>query len=337
MKKINSSGMRGIARRALAVATTVLAGAAVHAAGVVGTTFPEGFAVPQDASLGTPVIGFGASGRIARTPVVFLHGNGGVPYENFACTRWSANIQAMAQFFADSGYNTSELWALGYQGDQCDLALNPALMSSLAHTNTANVPDLRAFIRSVLTFTGATRVDIVAHGMGVTLARELMRQDSSRSVRRMVAIAGPNGGTIQCAAHPENSWAFGTAGNFRPATPVCQELGSPSTPFLTLLNQRPSSKRTRVSTTVPTMVIRNADADYTHLSAPDGYFKAIPSVDYSGLPTDFSDSALVPGATVADIQLTGQAAYDPWLFTAHVGIANSPTTWQHAISYLRAR
>ena len=48
------------------LAALVFSGAA--AAATVGTSFPPGFAVPTDASLGTPVIGFGAAGRVERTP-----------------------------------------------------------------------------------------------------------------------------------------------------------------------------------------------------------------------------------------------------------------------------
>ena len=46
-----------------------------HASAAVGTSFPAGFPVITDASLGTPVIGFGAAGPLEHTPVTFLHGN----------------------------------------------------------------------------------------------------------------------------------------------------------------------------------------------------------------------------------------------------------------------
>jgi triacylglycerol esterase/lipase EstA (alpha/beta hydrolase family) len=216
---------RGIAALAL------LAAAAVQAAGTVGTTFPADFPVIEDASLGKAVIGFGASGPVSRTPVIFLHGNNDTPFPT-ACNPYG-RVQALAQHLADNGYATSELWGLGYEGDQCDLAGDPTRRSSIAHTNQANVPDLRRFVRAVMAYTGARQVDIVGHSLGVTLAREWMRQDDARHlVRRLVAIDGPNHGIINCSPSQENYFQLPSQGGFTPGSEVCQELGSPDTPFL---------------------------------------------------------------------------------------------------------
>ena len=48
-------------RRAAAAALTLLAAAAAQAAGTVGNSFPAGFTAFEDASLGKPIIGFGAA------------------------------------------------------------------------------------------------------------------------------------------------------------------------------------------------------------------------------------------------------------------------------------
>ena len=57
----------------------------------------------------------------------------------------------------------------------------------------------------MLAYTGAKEVDIVGHSLGVTLAREWMRQDrAQRLVRRLVAIDGPNHGIINCSPVPAN-------------------------------------------------------------------------------------------------------------------------------------
>jgi pimeloyl-ACP methyl ester carboxylesterase len=185
------------------------------AAASVGTSFPPGFQTPVDASLGVPVIGFGAAGPVARTPVIFLHGNNDTPYPT-ACNPYG-DMQAFAQFFLDAGYNAGELWALGYQGDQCDLAANPTNRSGEAHSTVANVRDLNAFVREVLEYTGARQVDIVGHSLGGTLAREWMRWKHTRHlVRRLVAVDAPNHGIVDCSPSPFNYWQLPALGGFTP-------------------------------------------------------------------------------------------------------------------------
>ncbi len=301
-----------------------------YAAGSVGTSLPVDFPVIEDTSLQVPVIGFGAAGPVARTPVIFLHGNNDTPFPT-ACNPFG-RMQAMAQFLADNGYATSELWGLGYQGDQCNLATDQTFRSRIAHTNAANVPDLRRFVRAVLGYTGAKQVDIVAHSLGVTLAREWMRQDgANKMVRRMVAIDGPNHGIINCSPVPENYWQAPAAGGFAPDSAVCEELGSPNTPFLQLLNGKggENERPTRV------LVIRNADTSFVYFPLVDGVVAPVPAVDSFGVANDFSRSASLRGAR--QIDLSGQGAYDPILGTTHLGILNSPQTREATLEFLDDR
>jgi pimeloyl-ACP methyl ester carboxylesterase len=315
--------------RGLAAFALALAGTAALAAGTVGTTLPAGFPVIEDASLAKPVLGFGAAGAVTRTPVIFLHGNNDSPFPT-ACNRYG-RAQAFAQYFADNGYAPSELWGLGYEGDQCDLPADQTLRARIAHTNQANVPDLRRFVAAVLAFTGARQVDIVAHSLGVTLAREWMRQDDAhRQVRRLVAVDGPNHGIINCGPAPANYWTAPALGGFTPDSAVCEELGSPDTPFLKRLNGRGGHDETAGRTRV--LVIRNVDASFVYMPVQDGFIAPVPSIDSFGKAVDFSRSASLKGAR--EIGLAGQGAYDPLLGTAHIGIFNSPTTWQAALEFL---
>ncbi|MDH4109769.1 MAG: lipase family protein [Gammaproteobacteria bacterium] len=314
-------------RIALVFGLVVLAAGVARAQDVIGTAFPASFPVIEDASLGVPVIGFGAVGSATRTPVIFLHGNGGTPYDT-SCGMWPTLIRSMAQYFANAGYSGSELWALGYQGTQCDLIDHPVNNSSLAHTNTANVPDLRRFVNAVLVSTGARKVDIVAHGMGVTLVREWVRQYGAQNlVRRFVAIEGPNSGMITCSPSPSNYWQLAFLGGFSPTSPVCQELGSPNTLFLKVLNKAGNRIDPK-----NTLVIRNGDASFLFLPVQDGGFAPVPAMDSFGKPIDFSKSPRIGRAT--ELVVTAQGAYDVFQGTAHIGIANSPQTWQAALSYL---
>lgn len=321
-------------QKILALAAALCGAFALHAAqaaGTVGSSFPEGFPAIEDASLGKPVIGFGAAGAVARTPVIFLHGNNDVPYPT-SCSPTNGKIQALAQHLADNGWSPSELWGLGYQGDQCDLPADNTLRARIGHTNQANVPDLRRFVAAVLAYTGARQVDIVGHSLGVTLAREWMRQDRAHAtVRRLVAIDGPNHGIINCSPDPANYYQLPAFGGFTPDSEVCQELGSPNTPFLKLLNGPGGSAETTGPT--KTLVIRNADTSFVYFSLVDGFFTPVPAIDRYGVPTDFSRSAELKGAKQLD--LTGQGAYDPVLGTAHLGILASPATRQATLEFLR--
>src|SRR5262245_47761337 len=306
---------------ALGFGTTVAQGA-----DQVGTTFPADFPVILDASLGVPVIGFGAAGRGKHTPVIFLHRNNDTAFLTTATPL--GKIDDMAQFFADHGYAASELWGLGYQGDQCDLAQNPTNRSGGAHSTVANVSDLRRFVHAVLTYTGARQVDIVGHSLGVTLARTWLRTDRAfHLVRRFVAIDGPNHGIINCSPSPMNVYQLPALGGFTPDSAICLEYGSPDTPLLRFLNDGDD-------TPGPTryLVIRNADTSFVYFSKLDGIFPAVPAQDREGNPHDFSQSARLRGARQLD--LTGQGAFDTIIGTAHLGILNSPATWNAGLDFL---
>ncbi len=339
-------GAATLACAALLGATTGLA----QAQTTVGNTLPADFPVIVDASTAKPVIGFGAAGKVTRTPVVFVHGNNDTPFAT-ACNPYG-RVQAMAQFLADEGgYAASELWGLGYQGDQCDLLVDPTIRSSQAHTTTANVDDLRRFVRAVLDYTGARQVDIVGHSLGVIVAREWLRQDHGQGhqhphagkgghghghghghqvVRRLVAIDGPNQGIINCSPDPANYWQAPSLGGFTPDSAVCQELGSPNTPFLQRLNGHGTEKP---KGSVTTLVVRNADTSFVYFPTQDGVLAGVPAIDAYGVATDFSMSADIRGAQRID--LTGQGIHDPILFTAHLGILNSPDTWKATLDFLR--
>ncbi|MCA1823083.1 MAG: esterase/lipase family protein [Mycobacteriales bacterium] len=305
---------------------------AVRAAGAtVSTSFPADFAVPIDAALRKPVIGFGGSaGRVRHVPVIFLHGNNDTPY-NTGCAGAFGHIHDFAQYFSDHGYAPRELWALGYQGDQCDLATTPTNKSGPAHSTAANVADLRAFVRAVLRYTGAKQVDLVGHSLGGTLVREWLRQDRAyKLVRRVVAVDAPSHGIINCSPSPQNIWALPALGGFTPDSAICREYGSDRTPFLTRLNHAGESPG-------PTkwLAIYNADVSFVYIDKQDGPLPPVPAQDRDGKPHDFSRSAIHRGAT--NIPVVNQGSHDPDLMTAHLGIVNSPEVWQLALDFLSRR
>jgi pimeloyl-ACP methyl ester carboxylesterase len=295
----------------------------------LGTSFPADFPVILDTSLGTPLIGFGSSeGPVAHTPVIFLHGNNDTPYPT-VCNPLYGHGHDFAEYFLDHGYRPSELWGLGYQGDQCDLLADQTIRSSQSHTAMASVPDVRRFVHAVLDYTGAERVDIVAHSLGGTVARQWLREDNAYGlVRRLVTVASPHHGIINCSPSPLNYWQLPASGGFVPTSAVCVELGAATTPFLSALNagdETPGPTRY--------LAIRNNDFDFVYLPFDDGAFAGVPALDRNGLPADFSQSPALAGA--ASLSLTGQGIYDETLGTAHLGIWNSPDTWRATLKFLR--
>jgi pimeloyl-ACP methyl ester carboxylesterase len=310
-----------------------LAAADTNTPTTIGTSLPADFPVIRNSYLGLPVLGFGARGHVDRVPVIFLHGNNDSPFPT-ACNPFGY-IRNMAQYLLASGYRPSELWGLGYQGDQCDLAAEITRKSGVSHSTAAAVPLIRAFVRAVLAHTGARRVDIVAHSLGVTAAREWMLQDNAYElVRSLVAIDGPNHGIISCSPDPSNFYQLRANGGFVPDSAICEEYGSDHTQLLSTLNaagETPGPTRY--------LVIRNVyranpeSGDFVYLSAQDGpYLPAVPAQDRAGNAHDFSNSALLEGAPSLD--LVGQGQFDLVLNAAHLGIVNSPQTWDAVLQFL---
>jgi pimeloyl-ACP methyl ester carboxylesterase len=311
-------------RSLLAAAVAALAVVpAAHAA------FPPGFQVPIDHSLGVPVIGFGGAGPVTRTPVILLHGNNDTPFPT-ACNPLFGKISDLASYLLANGYAPSDVWALGYQGDQCDLLPDNTLRSGVAHSTVANIPDLDAFVHAVLDYTGAKRVDIVGHSLGGTLARAWMKQTHSEHlVRRLVEIASPNHGITDCSPNPLNYFQYASGGGFTPDSAICREYGAADTPFLGWLNH---GNETQGPTQY--LTIRNADHDFVYISGQDGpFFPAVPAEDRTGAAHDFSESPELDGPRAENVALTGQGAYD--LFgTGHLGILDSPQTWKLTLDFL---
>ena len=225
-------------RVALALALLLVpapAGAEVRGVpqGPAKVRFAKGFPALKDAEWKFRIGGFGGvKPRAARkhVPVIFVHGN------NVDHADWYPVRDA----FRKAGWTDQEMWALSYNGLGANngTALHTANPERDAeHTamgwdgqarvtsNDVNVPDLYAFVRAVRTYTGSARFSIVAHSLGVTLARRTLKAYPAlrKDLVAFVGIAGPNDGTAFC---PEGS---------QEQVASCDEIAA-GTPWLAALN-----------------------------------------------------------------------------------------------------
>lgn len=111
-------------------------------------------------------------------------------------------------------------WYLRFMGRRRSYSIRFTGSGDLA----ARGAELAAFVEEVLTITGESQVDIVAHSLGGVTARvAILDHGLGRKVRRLVTLGSPHGGTF--AARLGN-------------TPVTRDL-RPDSDFLTLLASRP--------------------------------------------------------------------------------------------------
>jgi len=198
----------------LAVGTLVAPARADHQVGhgrpqgAAKVAFAADFPELLDGEWGFPLGGFGgvAEGApVARTPVIFVHGN------NVDAADWYPVRDA----FRAAGWSDQELWALSYNGlggNNGTALFTPNPQRDAEHTemgwdgqsrvtaNDVNVGDLYRFILAVRAYTGSNRFSIVAHSLGVTVARKTLKVHPSlrEDLVAFVGIAGGNHGTTFC-------------------------------------------------------------------------------------------------------------------------------------------
>lgn len=145
-----------------------------------------------------------AGEALVNQPVIFIHGNSDAANGNaYGMTGWTAS----RNYFISQGYKGAELYAITW-GDN-----NPA-MSAYQYHSLPNLQKIRAFIQAVKAYTGAAKVDIVTHSMGVTLTRKAilggtgndalnggnynLGSSLTSSIDTFVGIAGANWGLVSC-------------------------------------------------------------------------------------------------------------------------------------------
>lgn len=171
--------------------------------GQAAKDFAADFVPPKDSEWGWDLGGFGGESKgkaLAYNPVIFFHGMG---YDSsfWEATDAGSSTMNVRSFFKRNGYANQEVWAVSYNGARC---LNTLTCGT---GNDINVPDAYSFIQAVRAYTGAARVDIVAHSLGVTVVRKTVRvhPDLLDEIEDMVLIAGANHGSTSCRGL-EGTW-----------------------------------------------------------------------------------------------------------------------------------
>ncbi len=153
---------------------------------------------------------------VNKQPVIFIHGNSDKAVgTSFGQSGWTQSLN----YFLSHGYNESELYAITW-GDA-----NASSAGNNYHSKEY-VTRIRAFIDAVIAYTGASKVDIVAHSMGVTLGRKAIKggwgydpnnggsynlgAPLTSKVDAFVGIAGANQGLVNCY--------------FASSTPTCDDV-----------------------------------------------------------------------------------------------------------------
>ena len=155
----------------------------------------------------TDLVGGSYGGRtsagqsVVNQPVIFIHGNSDRAVGG-TFGGWSDSLD----YFLANGYTSAELYATTW-GDAS------SAYAAYQQHDEANVMHVRKFIEAVLAYTGAAKVDIVSHSMGVTLARKAVKGGSAYDadgstysvgsaltsrVDTFVGIAGANLGLVSC-------------------------------------------------------------------------------------------------------------------------------------------
>ncbi len=163
-----------------------------------------------------------ASDPVVNQPVIFIHGNSDKAVGTvFGQTGWAESID----YFQTRGYTSAELYATTWGPAN-------AALSAYQYHSREHIERMRAFIQAVLDYTGATRVDIITHSMGVTLARKAIKggwgHDAlgggsyylggalTAEIDTFVAIAGANQGLVSCYLSGGSTPTCGTTNGLYP-------------------------------------------------------------------------------------------------------------------------
>jgi len=272
------------------------------------TALADRHCLPDDFPLHPPTYG-GAGGGIARTernplqyiPVIMVAGIGRTHSDWTGQNSGNAPLAegvSVYDHLLQAGFKPVELWMI-------DFAREHEQMSSIEEATD----DLKFFICSVMRYTGANKVQVLAHDSGCILTRlTLIKYNIAHWVDREVYIAGPFHGVSNPNSPERALHGYPNAWCFTPGSSLLHEIllyGE----SLAYLDPR-DDKRCRL----PTMTIRNGalNGDAWFPNHPDSPSLigatnvSIPNLDHDGLRC-----AAASAAAMIPFLLNRITPYDP--------------------------
>jgi hypothetical protein len=151
--------------------------------------------------------GFGGGNCVAtRTPVIFVHGN--TVNATFIAKPSTNDAPSVYDTLKAAGYNDCELFGITYLSptEQATEPLN-------FHTST-KAARIRDFIQAVKAYTGKSKVNILAHSLGVTVALHgITFGNLWGSIDTFINVAGGLKGLSSCLSVGFANPAFPTCGS----------------------------------------------------------------------------------------------------------------------------
>jgi triacylglycerol lipase len=163
--------------------------------------------------------------KVTKEPVIFIHGN------SDSAAGWKDSIET----FSKNGYKPSEMYAMTWGPS------NPLLSGQQYHSEKY-LEEVRAFIQAVKEYTGAEKVDVIGHSMGVTLARKAIQggdgfdsqthqkfnlgKPLTNSVDTFVGIAGANHGLASALWTGDLVPTTNTTDGLHPASKFLEDINA---------------------------------------------------------------------------------------------------------------
>jgi len=151
--------------------------------------------------------GFGGGNCVAsRTPVIFVHGN--TVNATFIARPSSSGVPSVYDTLKAAGYNDCELFGITY------LSPSEQAAEPLNYHTPTKAALIRDFILAVKSYTGKSKVTILAHSMGVTVALHGITFGGLwGSIDTFINVAGGLKGLSSCIAVGFANPAFPTCGS----------------------------------------------------------------------------------------------------------------------------